>query len=241
MLASKTKTEISILENLPVIFDLGLIDYKVALRYQREMFLEAKSGTFSSALIACRHFPVITLGRRADKKNILATEHQLLQNDILVYEIERGGDVTYHGPGQIIIYPIFNLNFLKRDIHWFLRQIEAVIIELLSGLGISAKRRPGFTGVWVEDKKIASIGIAIKNWITFHGLSLNVTKDGLENFKTIRPCGMNIEMTSIEDILGIEVHIDTIKDRLINAFSNFWACQAQNDMIHDPLPKHLSP
>lgn len=219
------------LDALPVVFDLGLIDYKVALRYQKEMFAEAKKGTFMSALIVCRHFPVITLGRMADKKNILATEQQLLDNDILIYEIERGGDVTYHGPGQIIVYPIFNLNFLKKDIHWFLRQIEAVIIELLFNIGIPARRRPGFTGVWVKDKKIASIGIAIKNWITFHGLSLNVTKDDLENFKAIKPCGMNIEMTSIEDILGIEVHVDAVKDRLISAFSKFWACQAKNDVL----------
>ncbi len=229
MLNHLINTDTKTLENLPVIFDLGLIDYKLALRYQKEMFLEAKRGTFSAALIACRHFPVITLGRRADKKNILATEQQLLQNDILVYEIERGGDATYHGPGQIIIYPIFNLNFLKKDIHWFLRQIEAVIIELLANIGIPAKRRRGFTGVWVGEKKIASIGIAIKNWITFHGLSLNVTKDDLENFKAINPCGLNIEMTSIEDILGIEVHVDAVKDRLISAFSDFWAINANNN------------
>ncbi len=228
VLIAKTQTEIDNLDALPVIFDLGLSDYKAALRYQKEMFAEAKSGTFKSALIVCRHFPVITLGRLADKKNILASEHQLLKDDILVYEIERGGDVTYHGPGQIIVYPIFNLNFLKRDIHWFLRQIEAVIIDLLFGFGIASSRRSGFTGVWVEDKKIASIGIAIKNWITFHGLSLNVEKRDLENFKTIRPCGMNIEMTSIETVLGKEVNADTIKEKLIAAFSNFWVYNTKN-------------
>lgn len=221
-------TDIKSTQNLPIIFDLGLIDYKIALRYQKEMFLEAKNGGFSSALIVCRHFPVITLGRHANKNNILATENQLLLNGILVYETERGGDVTYHGPGQIIIYPIFNLNFLKKDIHWVLRQMEAVIIEFLYSIGIPAKRKIGYTGVWVNDKKIASIGIAIKNWITFHGLSLNVTKDDLENFKAIKPCGLDIEMTCIENHLGIEVHVDAVKDRLITAFSNFWAKNANN-------------
>lgn len=204
------------------IFDLGLIDYKSALRYQKEMFSEAKNGTFKSALIICRHFPVITLGRRADKNNILAGGIELVKRGISVYKIERGGDVTYHGPGQLIIYLIFNLNFFKKDIHWFLRQIESVIISVLSDFGVDSTRRQEYTGVWVKSKKIASIGIAIRNWITFHGVSLNIAANDLENFKVIRPCGMDIEMTSLETAVGNEINIDAVKEKITSKFSNFW-------------------
>ncbi len=220
----KKETGINTVQAYPI-FDLGLIDYKSALRYQREMFTEAKNGTFKSALIICRHFPVITLGRRADKNNILAGGIELVKRGISVYEIERGGDVTYHGPGQLIAYPIFNLNFFKKDIHWFLRRIESVIISVLSDFGVDSARRPGYTGVWVKGQKIASIGIAIRNWITFHGVSLNITTNDLENFRVIRPCGMDIEMTSLETVLGHEINIDNVKEKIAGKFADFWNYQ----------------
>lgn len=224
---------IDISENLPVIFDLGLIDYKRALRYQKDMFLEAKNGTFKSALIICRHFPVITLGRRAYNGNILVGQEELRERDIQVFGIERGGDVTYHGPGQIVVYPIVNLNFLKKDVHWFLRRLENMIIDLLLDFGVCAARKEGYTGVWVNDKKIASIGISIKNWITFHGLSLNVLESDLVNFRMIRPCGMDIEMTCLETVLGRRIEPDNLKEKLIYRFSGFWASQYKGGNQHD--------
>lgn len=197
---------------------MGLIDYPFALRRQKELFSDVKNGNLESALIICRHYPVITLGRLADKRNILSKPDELKKNRIDVFCIDRGGDVTYHGPGQLIAYPIFNLNFLKKDIRFFLRQLEGIVIDFLADFGIRASRKDGFTGVWVNDRKIASIGIAIKNWITFHGVSINIKKKDLSNFLMIRPCGMDIEMTSMENILEHNIKIDGIINHFVEKF-----------------------
>jgi len=200
------------------VFDLGLIYFKKAWEFQRKIFQDVKSGLLESGLILCQHYPVITLGRTANKKNILASEQELKMRGITISEIERGGDVTYHGPGQLMAYPIFNLNYLKKDIHLFLRQLEGITITLLSDFGIEASRYQGLTGVWVGKEKIASIGIAIRNWITFYGLSINIKKDDLDNFRFIRPCGMDIEMTSLETVLNRDIKIDCLKDGLVHKF-----------------------
>lgn len=205
------------------VFNLGLIDFKDALQFQKDTFCEVKNKTLESALIVCRHYPVITLGRQADKKNILVNEDELQARGIPVYNIERGGDVTYHGPGQITVYPIFNLNCFKKDVHLFLRQLESVVIELLSDFGITGLRNRGFTGVWVGRQKIASIGVAIKNWITFHGLSLNTGNNDLVNFRLIRPCGMDVEMTSLETLLGREIEAEPLKSVLVEKFINVFS------------------
>lgn len=202
------------------IFDLGLIDFNVALQFQKDALCEIKNKTLDSALIICRHYPVITLGRQADKKNILVSEDELQAKGIPVYKVERAGDVTYHGPGQITVYPIFNLNYFKKDIHLFLRQLETVVIDLLSDFGIIGLRNKGLTGVWLGRQKIASIGIAIKNWITFHGISINIKKDDLANFGLIRPCGMDVEMACLETVLGQEVEIDSVKGNVVHKFED---------------------
>jgi lipoate-protein ligase B len=199
-------------------FDLGLSEYQKAWDLQKEVFLRLKNGSLNKGLILCQHQPVITLGRNADRKNILVSEEELKSRGIQIFEIERGGDVTYHGPGQLTIYPLFNLEYFKKDIHLYLRNLEGIVIDLLSDFGIKAQRKPDFTGVWVEGKKIASIGIAIRNWITFHGLSINIKENDLQNFRLIRPCGMDIEMTSLETVLGRPVDIDEIKKSLVARF-----------------------
>ena len=197
------------------IFDLGLVDFKKAWDFQKQAFEAVRNNYFVAALILCQHYPVITLGRSADRKNILASETTLNRQGIKVFEIERGGDVTYHGPGQITVYPVFNLEYLRKDIHWFLRQLEEVAIDLLSDFGIEGKRVAGLTGVWVDNQKIASIGIAVRNWITFHGLTINIKKSDLRNFGLIRPCGLDIEMISLEEISGKEIEMIAVKERLI--------------------------
>ena len=207
------------------IFDSGLVDFKKIWDFQKQIFQAVKNQEIPSALILCQHYPVITLGRLADKKNILVSESELRNRGIQVCEIERGGDVTYHGPGQLMVYPVFNLNYLKKDIHWFLRQLEEAVIAYLSDLGIKGQRRPGLTGVWANAKKISSIGIAIRNWITFHGLSINIKSDDLTNFSLIRPCGMDIEMTALETILGREIEIESVKQNLIHKFSEIFTYQ----------------
>lgn len=201
------------------IIDLGLIDFNTAWQRQKEIFSEAKSGRLRHALLICRHQPVITLGKNADKKNILVSEEELKNKGIGLCSTDRGGDVTYHGPGQLTVYPIFNLNYLEKDIHWFLRYLEELIIQALNGFGIRGGRLKGLTGVWVKDHKIASIGIAIRSWITFHGLSLNIQRNDLINFSLIRPCGMDIIMTSVESETGKTTSIDRVKKTFIDLFA----------------------
>ncbi|MDD5166175.1 MAG: lipoyl(octanoyl) transferase LipB [Candidatus Omnitrophica bacterium] len=198
--------------------DLGLIDFHKAQDIQKKNFLDVKSGRVKSVLILCRHHPVITLGRQADKKNILISPKELKKRGIPVYEIERGGSVTYHGPGQIIAYPIFDLNYFKKDIHLFLRALERVAVSLFADFQIKAVTLPGLTGVWINNKKAASIGIAIRNWITFHGLSINIKKNDLFNFHLIRPCGMDIAVTSLEKALNKYTEIEAVKEKIIHNF-----------------------
>jgi len=203
------------------LFNLGLIEYLKAGDFQKEIFIRVKERSLGSALIICRHYLVITLGRRANAANILASPQELTKSSIQVRRIERGGDVTYHGPGQLIAWPVFNLQYLKKDIHWFLRGLEEVIIGLLSEFGVQAQRQSGLTGVWIGREKISSIGLAIKNWITFHGLSLNIKRNDLTNFSLIRPCGMNIRVTALENILNRDdLEIDLLKKGLVNNFNN---------------------
>jgi len=180
------------------VFDLGLAPYKQTWDFQKTVFARVKNGEIEGGLILCSHLPVITLGRLAKDKNILLDACQLSRKKIELFRIERGGDVTYHGPGQLTVYPIFNLKYLKKDIHWFLRYLENITVEFLSSFGVKAEVRPGLTGAWIGEKKIVSIGIAIRNWISFHGLSINIAKSGLENFRYIRPCGMDVQMTCME-------------------------------------------
>ncbi|MDD2689052.1 MAG: lipoyl(octanoyl) transferase LipB [Candidatus Omnitrophica bacterium] len=202
--------------------DLGLIDFKKALEAQKEAYSRVKNGEQFCALIFCRHHPVITLGRSSSRKNILATEADLISGGIEVCETERGGDVTYHGPGSMNVYPIINLKFFKKDIHWFLRTLEEIVINLLSDLRIKGLRLTGLTGVWTgiagEEKKIASIGITIRHWITLHGLSIIIKEADLKKFQYIRPCGMDIKMTSLETLLGRNIEMEEIKEILIRKF-----------------------
>lgn len=209
------------------IFDLGLIDYWPALLVQQEAFKAVKAGYLKSALIICRHYPAITLGRQAAKSNILIPEAELTDKGISVYQVERGGDVTYHGPGQLVIYPVLNLADYKKDIHWFLRQCEEAAINLLANFGVQGERIVGKTGVWVDGEKICSIGIAIRNWITFHGLSINIKQDDLANFSLIRACGMDIKMTSLETILGRNIEITDIS----KMGSDLFFCEIKPDPV----------
>jgi lipoyl(octanoyl) transferase len=209
------------------VFDLGLIDFQQALSLQKQIHLKVKEGLLEGALIICSHYPVMTTGRRAKKESLLVPKEKLKKRGVSLCQVERGGDITYHGPGQLTAYPIFNLGLIKKDIHLFLRELEEVVISFLMDLGIAAERRYGLTGVWIGNKKIASIGISIKNWITFHGLTINIRSNDLENFRLIKPCGMNIEMTSAEDILGVNLEIADLKEGLILAFKKVFCRSRQ--------------
>lgn len=200
------------------LFDVGLTMYNDAWQLQKQLHALIKDGSLASALIVCRHYPVITLGRAAKKTNILIPETELREKGIEVYEIERGGDVTYHGPGQLTVYPLIHLAELKNDLHFYLRKLEYITIEVLSKIGITASSVRGLTGVWVKDRKIASIGLAVRRWITFHGISINVEEDDLANFKYIRPCGLDVEMTSVETEQNSKTDINEFKKLFLEQF-----------------------
>lgn len=208
------------------VFDLGLIDYAHAWESQKQLFGMVRDGFVSSAVISCRHNPVITLGRLAQRQNIRCPADELEKRGIRVYETERGGDVTYHGPGQVMLYPVFNLALFKKDIHLFLRQLECAAISFLSEWTSTAAQRTGLTGVWVNGRKIASVGIAVRNWVTFHGLSINIKEADLENYRFIRPCGMNIEMTALEAVIRGGVAIERVSVNLIKAFCDVFGVSA---------------
>lgn len=202
------------------VFDLGLVDFENARLAQKQAFEEVKKGLIDSALIFCRHHPVITLGRSAKRENILASEKILMNEGIKILETDRGGDVTYHGPGQLVVYPILDLSRTKRDLHLALRNLEEMVIRMLGSFGISADRKAQATGVWLGERKIASIGIAVKNWITYHGVAINIKNDDLHNFSLIRPCGMDIMMTSLESFLGRQVGFEEVKKIITGGWTN---------------------
>ena len=178
--------------------DLGVVPYGAALELQRSLAEDRIAGRIPDTLLLLEHPPVITLGRGTKQTSLPIDTEALHRRGIETFEIERGGDVTYHGPGQLVGYPILDLQRHKPDLHWYLRQLEAMLIDALAAFGISAERNTGYTGVWTGGRKIASIGIHVRQWVTWHGFALNVTTD-LSPFSLIVPCGIpDVVMTSIE-------------------------------------------
>ncbi len=176
----------------------GLMAYEEALELQRAAARARISGEIpQDVLILVEHPPVVTLGRSAKPNHLLANRQILASRGVELFEVERGGDVTFHGPGQIVGYTIIDLKRHRRDLHWILRQIEAALIETLAAYGIAADRDIGRTGVWTSGRKIASIGLHARDWVTWHGFALNVTTD-LSYFDLMVPCGLDgVTMTSI--------------------------------------------
>lgn len=199
------------------ILDLGLIEYQRCYAWQQELVESVSLGRKKSALLLCEHPPVITLGRRAKKENILKPLNELTSQGIAIAYVTRGGDVTLHLPGQLVVYPVFDLRFLGRDITAFLRNLEKAIIFFLHDYGIAAKRKEGLTGAWVDEKKIASIGIAIRHWVTYHGLSVNIDCD-LNLFSLLRSCGQDIMMASIKDFTGEDIDREKVKEGIVAKF-----------------------
>ncbi len=177
-----------------VVVDLGLAPYAETLARQRELAAERIEGRIGDTLLLCEHPPVVTLGRSAKSEHIAVP----LPAGVDLFEVERGGDVTFHGPGQLVGYPIIDLTQHKRDLHWYLRELEATLIDALATFDIPAQRRAGLTGVWTaSDRKIASIGVHARQWVTWHGFALNVTTN-LSYFDLMVPCGIpGVDMTSM--------------------------------------------
>ena len=181
-----------------LVCDLGYMRYASALDLQRASARARIAGTLDEdLLLLVEHPPVVTLGRSSKAQHLLASPARLSERGVELHEVERGGDVTFHGPGQLVGYPIIDLKRHKQDLHWYLRQVEAALIAALIPFGIAGERSAGFTGVWTGGRKLASIGVHARDWVTWHGFALNVTTD-LSYFDLMVPCGINaVEMTSV--------------------------------------------
>ena len=200
---------------------LGRVPYNEALELQRSIARDRISGAVpQDVLLLLEHPPVVTLGRSAKEKHLVASPEFLESQGVELFEVERGGDVTYHGPGQLVGYPIVDLKRHRQDLHWYLRKLEEVLINTLADYGIPGERNTSFTGVWTRGKKIASIGVHARDWVTWHGFALNVTTD-LSYFDLIVPCGINgVVMTSIARELGAEeVSAQDVQERVTAKFA----------------------
>jgi lipoate-protein ligase B len=186
-----------------LVADLGLLSYADALALQREVARARISGAIADdVLLLVEHPPVVTLGRSSKQQHLLASPALLSARGIELFEVERGGDVTFHGPGQLVGYPVVDLKRHKQDLHWYLRQVEEALIRGLAPFGIVGERSAGQTGVWTQGRKLASIGVHARDWVTWHGFALNVTTD-LSYFDLMVPCGIaEVQMTSIEREVG---------------------------------------
>ena len=210
---------------------LGRMAYGAALTLQRELaHRRIDKAVDTDLLLLVEHPPVVTQGRTSEQAHLPTSREALEAQGVELFEIERGGDVTFHGPGQLVGYPIFDLTEHRQDLHWFLRQIEAALIHALDHLGITAERNETYTGVWTEDRKIASIGIHVKRWVTWHGFALNVNTK-LSYFDLIVPCGIpNVAMTSVAKELAERTPRDvwgrTI-DAVVMGFSEVFGFQPQ--------------
>ncbi len=218
-----------------LVADLGRRRYAEVLDLQRRLCRARQDDRDrEDLLLLVEHNPVVTLGRGTKASSLPLSPEALRDRGVEVFEVERGGDVTFHGPGQLVGYPIFDLTRHRQDLHWYLRAVEEALIEALGSLGLEAGRREGLTGVWTGGRKIASIGIHVKQWVTFHGFALNVATD-LDAFDLIVPCGIDgVTMTSVRRELGDVAPEDisvVVRRAVVAAFGR----------VFDRMPRSASP
>ncbi len=217
-----------------VIRDLGRLDYGSALALQKQLAAERQAGRIPDQLLLVEHPHVITLGRNAREEHLLASPEILSRAGISLYRTDRGGDITYHGPGQLVGYPIVDLRAWKRDVGAYMRALEEVLIDTLSGFGITAGRIPKLTGVWVGERKIAAIGVHISRWVTSHGFALNVSTD-LSYFQYIVPCGLTKPVTSMAQFFNASraPSLADVGRTLVSRFGCVFDCEV---LVEDSLP-----
>ena len=199
--------------------NLPHLAYLESLELMRRLVDQKRRGPYPEVLILLEHEPVLTMGRRAESSDILVSKEVLIQEGITVHKVERGGLITYHGPGQLVAYPIFNLRTLGVTVLDLVNGLEEIVLNTLSDFNVVGKRNAGQRGVWVEREKIASIGVAVQGGISFHGLALNVDPN-LSHFDLINPCGLNgIRMTSMGKILGKPIHTSDLRQVMAGYFA----------------------
>ena len=215
-----------------LVIELGLTPYGAAWELQRRIVAARKANLVPDILLLCEHPHVITLGRNGKPEHLRASEHLLRQMNVEFHLTDRGGDITYHGPGQLVCYPILNLAAIRRDVVWYVRSLEEAMLRATSDFGIEATRKPGRTGVWVElpggsEEKLAAIGVHISRWVTSHGFAYNVTTD-LRYFDLIVPCGLpDKQPTSLERVLGRAVSLTQVVPRMVERFAEVFGLQMQ--------------
>ena len=203
-----------------IIQDWGLINYTAAYQRQKDCVHKVMTG-MEDHLVLCEHPPVLTLGRMTDPKSLLYQAHEIEARGVVVTSVDRGGDVTLHAPGQLIVYPIFNLNRRQRSLKIYLEKLQEVAVDLLKNFGILAISIEGQRGVFVGSEKIISIGVGVRKWVTYHGLGINVNTD-LTYFSLIKPCGLNVHMTSMQKIKGHVVGMEDVKKEITNQFKKYF-------------------
>jgi lipoate-protein ligase B len=210
--------------------NLGRMDYLAALELQETLVALKQRKTFADILLFVEHPHVYTLGRGGDESNVLEAQ------DVPVHRTSRGGDVTYHGPGQLVVYPIIDLRSkLRKDVHRYVRNLEMAAIRTLSDSGLNGVRKPPYTGIWIGDRKIAAIGVAVRRGITFHGLALNVNTD-LSYFNRIIPCGLSwADVTSMTRELGTNQNLAEVRERFLHHFAQVFGYTdvKENDFAED--------
>ncbi len=236
-----------ITDNICWVVDAGLMAYQPAFELQRRLVAARKAGAAPDVLLLCEHTHVITLGRNGHPEHLLASQHLLSQMNVEFHSTDRGGDITYHGPGQIVGYPILNLAAIRRDVAWYVRQLEEIMIRATAEFGIEAGRKTGMTGVWVERpahgaeaaEKLAAIGVHLSRWVTSHGFAYNVSTD-LRYFDLIVPCGIQGKRaTSLELLLGRTVHRAEVLPRIVRHFADVLGREMRTvsrDSLEETLP-----
>ncbi|MEM6278316.1 MAG: lipoyl(octanoyl) transferase LipB [Verrucomicrobiota bacterium] len=199
---------------------LGRVSYAEGLQLQEDLVEQRKEGLVEDTVLLLEHEPVYTIGRTRDRSSLRNPESLPFP----VVETNRGGQATFHGPGQLVGYPILDLNAYGRDLHYYLREIESLLIDFAAEFGISAQRREGLTGVWSEDRKLASIGVGVRKWISMHGFGLNVTKD-LSGYEAITPCGISdVVMTSLSLESNQEISVEEAASRIEPVIRGHFSC-----------------
>jgi lipoate-protein ligase B len=201
---------------------LGRTHFQQVWDFQKELVSRRAAGQIPDCLITTEHEPVITMGRGTNESNLLVSSEELNQRGVTLFEIERGGDITFHGPGQLVLYPIIDLKQRGRDTHQYLRDLEQVAIRTLADFGLTAGIKEGLTGVWVDDHKVGAIGVAVSKWITYHGIAINVTTD-LSYFDLIKPCGITEHpVGSVAALLGHDPGPDQFRSVMVKHFAEYF-------------------
>ncbi|MEW6425623.1 MAG: lipoyl(octanoyl) transferase LipB [Bacillota bacterium] len=202
-----------------LVLETGVTPYQQALEWQERLVAARRAGLTGDLLILLEHPPVFTFGRKGGRENLLVPEQELRLKGVETFSVNRGGDVTFHGPGQLVGYPVIDLKEHRTDIHWYIKMLEEVLIRVAGEYGLPAARYCGYTGVWVEGMKLASIGVAVRGWVTMHGFAINVAND-LQYFKMINPCGLkNVAMASLSGLLGRKVSVSEVSEKVKSRFA----------------------